>query len=55
MPAAARAVTAAGLALAASFALLAIVPLRSFREFAFVMTAGVLSTRSSSGRCWCPR
>src|SRR4051812_19362884 len=32
MPAAARAVTAAGLALAASFALLAIVPLRSFRE-----------------------
>jgi RND superfamily putative drug exporter len=42
MPAASRAVTAAGLALAASFALLAIVPLRSFREFAFVMTAGVL-------------
>jgi RND superfamily putative drug exporter len=42
MPAAARAVTAAGLALASSFALLAIVPLRSFREFAFVMTAGVL-------------
>src|SRR3954468_16236967 len=42
MPAAARAVTAAGLALAASFALLAIVPLRSFREFAFVMTAGIL-------------
>jgi RND superfamily putative drug exporter len=42
MPAAARAVTAAGLALAASFALLAIVPLRSFREFAFVMVAGVL-------------
>jgi putative drug exporter of the RND superfamily len=42
MPAAARAVTAAGLALAASFALLAIVPLRSFREFAFVMTVGVL-------------
>jgi RND superfamily putative drug exporter len=42
MPAASRAVTAAGLALAASFALLAIVPLRSFREFAFVMAAGVL-------------
>ncbi|HEX2103699.1 MAG TPA: MMPL family transporter, partial [Solirubrobacteraceae bacterium] len=42
MPAAARAVTAAGLALAASFALLAIVPLRSFREFAFVMAVGVL-------------
>ncbi|MEA2247744.1 MAG: putative drug exporter of the superfamily [Solirubrobacteraceae bacterium] len=42
MPAAARAVTAAGVALAASFALLAIVPLRSFREFAFVMAAGVL-------------
>ncbi len=42
MPAASRAVTAAGLALAASFALLAIVPLRSFREFAFVMAVGVL-------------
>ena len=41
-PQAARAVTVAGLALAASFALLAIVPLRSFREFAFVMAVGVL-------------
>jgi RND superfamily putative drug exporter len=41
-PEAARAVTVAGLALAASFALLAIVPLRSFREFAFVMAVGVL-------------
>ena len=41
-PQAAPAVTVAGLALAASFALLAIVPLRAFREFAFVMAAGVL-------------
>jgi putative drug exporter of the RND superfamily len=41
-PQAAPAVTVAGLALAASFALLAIVPLRAFREFAFVMGAGVL-------------
>jgi RND superfamily putative drug exporter len=41
-PAAAKAVTVAGIALAASFALLALVPLRSFREFAFVMGAGVL-------------
>jgi RND superfamily putative drug exporter len=41
-PQAARAVTVAGLALAASFALLAIVPLRSFLEFAFVMATGVL-------------
>ena len=41
-PQAARAVTVAGLALAASFALLAIVPLGSFREFAFVMGVGVL-------------
>jgi putative drug exporter of the RND superfamily len=41
-PQAARAVTVAGLALAASFALLAIVPLGSFREFAFVMAVGVL-------------
>jgi uncharacterized protein (DUF2267 family) len=41
-PQAAPAVTVAGLALAASFALLAIVPLRAFREFAFVMAVGVL-------------
>jgi putative drug exporter of the RND superfamily len=41
-PAAAKAVTVAGLALAAGFALLILVPLRSFREFAFVMAAGVL-------------
>ena len=41
-PAAAKAVTVAGIALAASFALLALVPLRSFREFAFVMAVGVL-------------
>ena len=41
-PAAAKAVTVAGVALAASFALLAVVPLRSFREFAFVMATGVL-------------
>jgi putative drug exporter of the RND superfamily len=41
-PAAARAVRVAGIALAASFALLAIVPLRSFREFAFVIGAGIL-------------
>jgi RND superfamily putative drug exporter len=41
-PQAAGAVTVAGLTLAGSFALLAIVPLRSFREFAFVMAVGVL-------------
>jgi uncharacterized protein (DUF2267 family) len=41
-PSAARAVTVAGLALAASFALLAIVPLGAFQEFAFVMVVGVL-------------
>jgi RND superfamily putative drug exporter len=41
-PAAAKAITAAGVALAASFALLAIVPLRPFREFAFLMAVGVL-------------
>ena len=41
-PAAAKAVTVAGIALAASFALLVLVPLRSFREFAFVMAVGVL-------------
>jgi uncharacterized protein (DUF2267 family) len=41
-PAAAKAVTVAGIALAASFALLVAVPLLSFREFAFVMGVGVL-------------
>jgi RND superfamily putative drug exporter len=41
-PSAAKAITVAGVALAASFALLAIVPLGSFREFAFVMCVGVL-------------
>jgi uncharacterized protein (DUF2267 family) len=41
-PEAAKAIRVAGVALAASFALLAIVPVRSFREFAFVMAAGVL-------------
>jgi RND superfamily putative drug exporter len=41
-PSAAKAITVAGLALAASFALLAIIPLDSFREFAFLMVVGVL-------------
>jgi RND superfamily putative drug exporter len=41
-PQAAGAVTVAGLTLAASFALLALVPLRSFREFALLMVIGVL-------------
>ena len=39
---AASAITVAGLVLALSFALLALVPLRSFRELAFVMTFGLL-------------
>jgi putative drug exporter of the RND superfamily len=42
VPEASRAIRVAGFALAASFALLALVPVRSFREFAFVMAAGVL-------------
>jgi RND superfamily putative drug exporter len=41
-PRAARAITVAGLVLAGSFALLALVPLRSFAEFAFAMSVGVL-------------
>ena len=41
-PRAARAITVAGIVLAGSFALLAIVPLRSFYEFAFAMAVGVL-------------
>jgi RND superfamily putative drug exporter len=39
---AARPITVAGLVLALSFALLAIVPVRSFREIAFAMAAGLL-------------
>jgi len=42
MPRASRAVTIAGLTLAFSFSLLAIVPLAAFREFAFVMSVGIL-------------
>lgn len=41
-PRASRSINVAGLALALSFALLALVPLSSFREFAFVMVVGVL-------------
>jgi RND superfamily putative drug exporter len=41
-PRAARAINVAGLALALSFALLALVPLAAFREFAFAMVVGVL-------------
>jgi RND superfamily putative drug exporter len=41
-PRAAGAITVAGIVLAGSFGLLAIVPLRSFAEFAFTMGVGVL-------------
>lgn len=41
-PKAAGAITVAGITLAATFALLAIVPLTSFREFALLMVVGVL-------------
>jgi putative drug exporter of the RND superfamily len=37
-----RPITIAGVTLAASFALLAIVPIQPFREFAFVMVVGIL-------------
>lgn len=40
-PRAAGAVRAAGLTLAASFAAIALIPVRGFREFAFAMTVGV--------------
>lgn len=42
VPRATGAITTAAITLAASFALLALVPLTSFREFAFAMVAGVL-------------
>jgi len=41
-PAAARTIALAGIVLAVSFALLAIVPLRAFAELAFAMVAGVI-------------
>jgi RND superfamily putative drug exporter len=41
-PRASRTIAVAGLALAISFAMLALVPLRQFREFAFAMCVGVL-------------
>lgn len=42
VPQSTRAITAAGLTLAASFALLAVVPLRPLRELAFAMAIGIL-------------
>lgn len=42
IPQSTRAITAAGAALAASFGLLALVPLASFQELAFVMAVGIL-------------
>ncbi len=41
-PSASRAITVAGITLAATFALLAIVPIRAFRELALLMAIGVL-------------
>jgi RND superfamily putative drug exporter len=41
-PGASRAITTAGVALAASFAMLAVIPLEQFREMAVVMAAGVI-------------
>jgi putative drug exporter of the RND superfamily len=41
-PRASRAIRAAGLSLAASFALVALIPIRSFRELAAVMSVGIL-------------
>jgi RND superfamily putative drug exporter len=42
VPETSGAITAAGITLAASFGMLALVPLRQFRELAFVMALGVL-------------
>jgi RND superfamily putative drug exporter len=41
-PRASRAIRAAGLSLAASFALVALIPIRSFRELAAVMSVGIV-------------
>ncbi|MGQ0718967.1 MAG: MMPL family transporter [Pseudonocardiales bacterium] len=42
MPRSTRAINAAGVTLAASFALIALIPLVQFRELAFAMAVGVL-------------
>jgi putative drug exporter of the RND superfamily len=42
VPQTTRAITAAGITLAASFGMLALVPLQPFRELAFVMAVGIL-------------
>ena len=42
VPRSTRAITAAGITLAMSFAILAVVPLRPFRQFAFAMCVGIL-------------
>ncbi len=42
VPQASRAITVAGVTLAGTFAMLAVVPLRSFRELALLLTIGVL-------------
>ncbi len=42
VPRSTRAITAAGITLAMSFAILAVVPLSPFREFAFAMSVGIL-------------
>ncbi|MEO8105749.1 MAG: MMPL family transporter [Actinomycetes bacterium] len=42
VPQSTRAITAAGITLAVSFGLLAVIPLRSFRELAFTMALGIM-------------
>lgn len=42
IPATTRAITAAGVTLAVSFGMLAVIPLRPFRELAFAMVVGIL-------------
>ena len=42
MPATARAISAAGVILAATFAMVAIIPLSTFRQIAFTMAVGLL-------------
>jgi RND superfamily putative drug exporter len=42
MPSTARAIGAAGLILAATFAMVAIIPLETFRQLAFTMAVGLL-------------
>jgi RND superfamily putative drug exporter len=52
-PRASRAITTAGVALAASFAMLAVIPLEQFRQIALLMGIGVILDAIVVRSLWC--